>query len=671
MRRCSSIAPRPSPGAAAARPFPHWHRSSVPPDAPAAYVNFSRALPGKVVDASHDNILFAPGAVIAKHVLVLLFNPYPDPHRAESTQVAIAGRVSRARKARIATLTFNVSRPAASPDAAPPAVAEDVDGGAGEEDEWGEMADLVRSVVRDSVGEGDRAAGAVVDPYGEPPPDTASVAAQMQDSDAAVPPVDLRWGIGRNASTPARRTPDAPEQGEALGGGSLDPGLEASIADGAVRAARSQEPWRRGVDGRGPEKPDDGGEGRELEIPDESESEPAPPPPPDLLPRGGPPPGMPPAHAFAPTVRHRVAARAQDAAPPDEKPPWLEALEDDADPSVQELSKHLDDPPPRQGGRGQRGSKNAARPKQAHAAPKGKRRRSRAAASRRRRGADASGPSRRLLAEPLSLAQHGPAALAVSAAAAVGRPREGSPASRRLLDEFAESLRFVDSLMNAAYGPSDGRQVMAHMPHLVDRDVVQSMQAKCVAATSGLAGHGEGGRRAMASPAYRHPSPLDLPPHRRWPSEFTETGRRRFRSGRDMQFAFTYFYYLMSEPATFDAARFWRERLDLDGDECALRQSLRPPLPRSRTRAALPHTVPRSALDENEIRTLAQYLGLEADAVGVARLHYLLIEDPPCAWELNITKLEAVVHTGQADVFMVRPPNAPGMGLGARGRDAL
>lgn len=69
---------------------------------------------------------------------------------------------------------------------------------------------------------------------------------------------------------------------------------------------------------------------------------------------------------------------------------------------------------------------------------------------------------------------------------------------------------------------------------------------------------------------------------------------------------------------------------------------------------------PRRALNENEIRTLAQYLELDTDAVGVARLHYLLVEDPPCAFELNATKLEAIVRSGQADVFMVRRARTEG-----------
>lgn len=451
----------------------------MPPDAPAAYVNFSRALPGKVVDASHDNTLFAPGAVIAKHVLVLLFNQYPDPYRAEATQVAIVGRVSRRRKARIATATFNVTRPAAGGGAAPPAVDEPGEDAPEDapEDEWGEMADLVRSVVQDSAGGSERAAGAALDPYSDSPPDTSPVAAQLQGDDAAVPPVDLRRDVG-NASAPAARggggssapppQDDGEEgqeeegqvqgrEGDEMQGGELDPGREASIADGAVRAARAKEPWRGGGWGA------QGGE------------DPAPPPP-DLLPQGSPPPGMPPAHAFAPTVRRHVAGGAQDAGPPDEAPPWLAALEDDADPTIQELSKDLDGPPPSPQDQGQRGGKRAKSTKRAHAA-RSKRHSRPAGASHERHSKGPAGPSRRLLSEAGSLASDiGPAAMAVDARPA----RRGSPASRRLLDEFASSLRFVDSLMNAAYGPSDGRQVMAHMPHLVDREVVESMQAKCV-----------------------------------------------------------------------------------------------------------------------------------------------------------------------------------------------
>ncbi|XP_077270789.1 N-acetylglucosamine-1-phosphate transferase subunits alpha and beta isoform X1 [Temnothorax americanus] len=79
----------------------------------------------------------------------------------------------------------------------------------------------------------------------------------------------------------------------------------------------------------------------------------------------------------------------------------------------------------------------------------------------------------------------------------------------RGLDTYAESLLYVNKIYNAAYG-LERRRVPAHMPHLVDKWIVNSMQEK-----------------------------FDL--------EFKKTSSHKVRDPEDMQFAFSYFYFLSSE----------------------------------------------------------------------------------------------------------------------------
>lgn len=47
---------------------------------------------------------------------------------------------------------------------------------------------------------------------------------------------------------------------------------------------------------------------------------------------------------------------------------------------------------------------------------------------------------------------------------------------QRKLDTFAESLLHVNSLLNKRYGYK-ARKVPSHMPHLIDRDVMTSLQS--------------------------------------------------------------------------------------------------------------------------------------------------------------------------------------------------
>lgn len=82
----------------------------------------------------------------------------------------------------------------------------------------------------------------------------------------------------------------------------------------------------------------------------------------------------------------------------------------------------------------------------------------------------------------------------------------------RGLDTYAESLLYVNKIYNVAYG-LERRRVPAHMPHLVDKWIVNSMQEK-----------------------------FDL--------EFKKTSSHKVRDPEDMQFAFSYFYFLSTEKRT-------------------------------------------------------------------------------------------------------------------------
>ncbi|XP_075546750.1 N-acetylglucosamine-1-phosphate transferase subunits alpha and beta isoform X2 [Dermacentor variabilis] len=80
---------------------------------------------------------------------------------------------------------------------------------------------------------------------------------------------------------------------------------------------------------------------------------------------------------------------------------------------------------------------------------------------------------------------------------------------RRLLDTFGDSLRHVNRLFNSAFG-YETRKVPSHMAHMIDVEVMKRLQEK-------------------------------------FPEEFDQTSSHRIRSPNDMQFAFSYFYFLMSE----------------------------------------------------------------------------------------------------------------------------
>ncbi|KAG0729643.1 N-acetylglucosamine-1-phosphotransferase subunits alpha/beta [Chionoecetes opilio] len=82
-------------------------------------------------------------------------------------------------------------------------------------------------------------------------------------------------------------------------------------------------------------------------------------------------------------------------------------------------------------------------------------------------------------------------------------------ARRHLLDMFAESLLHVNRIFNSEYG-YQARRVPAHMPHFINKGVMESLQEK-------------------------------------FKEEFELTSSHRIRQANDMQYAFSYYFYLMSE----------------------------------------------------------------------------------------------------------------------------
>eukprot|EP00808_Paulinella_micropora_P024476 g15461.t1 len=103
-----------------------------------------------------------------------------------------------------------------------------------------------------------------------------------------------------------------------------------------------------------------------------------------------------------------------------------------------------------------------------------------------------------------------------------------SSSRRRMADTFGESLRYVNRIYAKLYGSSQ-RKAPAHMPHFMDKNVLAELQAK-------------------------------------FPKEFDLTSQHRFRHAQDMQFSFSYYYYLMGEKLPYEPRKSFEE-LDKNGDQ--------------------------------------------------------------------------------------------------------
>ncbi|PIK39204.1 putative N-acetylglucosamine-1-phosphotransferase subunits alpha/beta-like [Apostichopus japonicus] len=98
--------------------------------------------------------------------------------------------------------------------------------------------------------------------------------------------------------------------------------------------------------------------------------------------------------------------------------------------------------------------------------------------------------------------------------------------SRKLLDTYGNSLRYVNKLYNKKFG-FVARKVPAHMVHMVDVNVMNELQNE-------------------------------------FSEEFDLTSSHRIRHSQDMQFSFAYMYYMMSTPKEVNASEVFDE-FDTDG----------------------------------------------------------------------------------------------------------
>jgi len=110
---------------------------------------------------------------------------------------------------------------------------------------------------------------------------------------------------------------------------------------------------------------------------------------------------------------------------------------------------------------------------------------------------------------------------------------KGLPRSvRRRLEEdtYAQSLIFVNRLYTKKFGP-ENRKVPAHLPHMIDRDVVQEMQNT-------------------------------------WEAEWNATSSNKFRSRKDMQYSFSYYYYMLNRHTIqeIDVKKIIQKEVDTDED---------------------------------------------------------------------------------------------------------
>lgn len=92
---------------------------------------------------------------------------------------------------------------------------------------------------------------------------------------------------------------------------------------------------------------------------------------------------------------------------------------------------------------------------------------------------------------------------------------------RKLLDTFADSLKHVNRLFNKVYGYT-ARKVPAHMPHFIDKQIMHELQKK-------------------------------------FSENFEKTSQNRFRTAQDMQYAFSYYYFVMSELEEFNSTKLFDE----------------------------------------------------------------------------------------------------------------
>ncbi|XP_037552157.1 N-acetylglucosamine-1-phosphotransferase subunits alpha/beta [Nematolebias whitei] len=172
---------------------------------------------------------------------------------------------------------------------------------------------------------------------------------------------------------------------------------------------------------------------------------------------------------------------------------------------------------------------------------------------------------------------------------------DGTATGRKLRDTFADSLRYVNKLLNSQFGFTS-RKVPAHMPHMIDRLIMQELQDT-------------------------------------FPDEFDKTSAHRVRHSEDMQFAFSYFYFLMSAQQQLNVSEVFDE---IDTDHSGI-------------------------LSDREIRTLATRIHeLPLSLQDLTGLEQMLIN---CSKTLptNLTHLHLVSPTQEAYYDPNMPPVTKGL----------
>ncbi|KAM8883731.1 N-acetylglucosamine-1-phosphotransferase subunits alpha/beta isoform 1-T1 [Synchiropus picturatus] len=177
---------------------------------------------------------------------------------------------------------------------------------------------------------------------------------------------------------------------------------------------------------------------------------------------------------------------------------------------------------------------------------------------------------------------------------------DGAATARRLKDTFADSLRYVNKLLNGQFGFTS-RKVPAHMPHMIDRLIMQELQDT-------------------------------------FPEEFDKTSAHRVRHPEDMQFAFSYFYFLMSTQQLLNVSDVFEE---IDTDHSGI-------------------------LSDREIRTLATRIHeLPLSLQDLTGLEQMLIN---CSKTLpaNLTELHLFNPTQEAYYDPSMPPVTKGLILNCK-----
>eukprot|EP00981_Chlorochromonas_danica_P004547 scaffold912_cov187-Ochromonas_danica.AAC.25 len=102
--------------------------------------------------------------------------------------------------------------------------------------------------------------------------------------------------------------------------------------------------------------------------------------------------------------------------------------------------------------------------------------------------------------------------------------------SRRRLDTYAQSLIHVNRLYNKEFG-LENRKVPAHVPHFIAKRYAEEMQSF-------------------------------------YPAQWDHTSSNRFRSGDDMQYAFSYYYWVINrhKKVRYDLLYYLQTYVDSDGD---------------------------------------------------------------------------------------------------------